>query len=91
MAIRRRTVHSERRDGTRESGVQTASLEVQVLREKIEDSYYKLTSQVDQIRAYVFDVVRSTVPKVCYRSCAMCQQWGCQRMAAADGCVQHQV
>lgn len=36
----------------------------QVLRDKIEDSYYKLTSQTDQIRAYVFDVVRSTVPKL---------------------------
>jgi hypothetical protein len=38
--------------------------DLQVLQNKIEDSYYKLTSQVDQIRAYVFDVVRSTVPKV---------------------------
>jgi regulator of protease activity HflC (stomatin/prohibitin superfamily) len=37
---------------------------LQVLRDKIADSYYKLTSQVDQIRAYVFDVVRSTVPKL---------------------------
>ena len=36
------------------------SVQYQVLREKIEDSFYKLTSQVDQIRAYVFDVVRST-------------------------------
>lgn len=37
---------------------------MQVLRDKIEDSFYKLTSQTDQIRAYVFDVVRSTVPKL---------------------------
>ena len=42
----------------------TAVACVQVLRDTIEDSYYKLTSQTDQIRAYVFDVVRSTVPKV---------------------------
>lgn len=40
------------------------SVQYQVLRDKIEDSYYKLTSQTDQIRAYVFDVVRSTVPKL---------------------------
>jgi regulator of protease activity HflC (stomatin/prohibitin superfamily) len=40
------------------------SVQFQVLRDKIEDSFYKLTSQTDQIRAYVFDVVRSTVPKM---------------------------
>lgn len=35
-----------------------------MIRDKVEDSYYKLTSQADQIRAYVFDVVRSAVPKL---------------------------
>jgi regulator of protease activity HflC (stomatin/prohibitin superfamily) len=40
------------------------SVQYQVLPDKIEDSFYKLTSQVDQIRAYVFDVVRSTVPRM---------------------------
>ena len=40
------------------------SVQFQVLRDKIEDSFYKLTSQNDQIRSYVFDVVRSTVPKM---------------------------
>jgi regulator of protease activity HflC (stomatin/prohibitin superfamily) len=36
----------------------------QVIPSKIVNSYYKLTSQTAQIRAYVFDVVRSTVPKL---------------------------
>jgi regulator of protease activity HflC (stomatin/prohibitin superfamily) len=40
------------------------SVQYQVLKERIEDSFYKLTSQADQIRSYVFDVVRSTVPKL---------------------------
>ena len=47
-----------------------------MLRDKIEDSYYKLTSQVDQIRAYVFDVVRSTVPKVCCHARAILVKLG---------------
>ena len=37
---------------------------VQVIEDKVEDSFYKLTSRTDQIRAYVFDVVRSAVPKM---------------------------
>jgi hypothetical protein len=40
------------------------SVQYQVLKERIEDSFYKLTNQADQIRSYVFDVVRSTVPKL---------------------------
>ena len=40
------------------------SVQYQVLRDKVPDSFYKLTNQTDQIRAYVFDVVRSTVPKM---------------------------
>lgn len=30
----------------------------------VEAAYYKLTDQHSQIRSYVFDVVRSTVPKM---------------------------
>lgn len=40
------------------------SVQYQVIRDKVVDSFYKLTSQVDQIKAYVFDVVRSAVPKM---------------------------
>lgn len=40
------------------------SVQYQVLPHKIEESFYKLTNQNDQIRAYVFDVVRSTVPQM---------------------------
>lgn len=40
------------------------SVQYQVLRDKVPDSFYKLTDQSAQIRAYVFDVVRSTVPKM---------------------------
>eukprot|EP00301_Raphidiophrys_heterophryoidea_P014767 c23227_g1_i1.p1 GENE.c23227_g1_i1~~c23227_g1_i1.p1 ORF type:complete len:297 (-),score=98.92 c23227_g1_i1:401-1246(-) len=38
------------------------SVQYQVLREKVYEAAYKLTNSHDQIRAYVFDVVRSTVP-----------------------------
>lgn len=37
---------------------------VQVEREKLYDAYYKLTDSKAQINAYVYDVVRSSVPKI---------------------------
>lgn len=42
----------------------TRSHHFQVLQDKVVDSYYKLTCQAAQIKAYVFDVVRSAVPKM---------------------------
>eukprot|EP00010_Vexillifera_abyssalis_P008263 CAMPEP_0201544874 /NCGR_PEP_ID=MMETSP0173_2-20130828/1494_1 /ASSEMBLY_ACC=CAM_ASM_000268 /TAXON_ID=218659 /ORGANISM="Vexillifera sp., Strain DIVA3 564/2" /LENGTH=287 /DNA_ID=CAMNT_0047953147 /DNA_START=77 /DNA_END=940 /DNA_ORIENTATION=- len=40
------------------------SVQYQVMRDKIFDAHYKLSSPEQQIRAYVFDVVRSSVPKI---------------------------
>ena len=35
-----------------------------MLKENVYDAFYKLTDSTSQIRSYVFDVVRSTVPKM---------------------------
>merc|ERR1719498_1530926 len=40
------------------------SVQYMVLKEQLEDAFYKLTDSREQIKAYVFDVVRSTVPKI---------------------------
>ncbi|GMH42064.1 hypothetical protein BSKO_09983 [Bryopsis sp. KO-2023] len=40
------------------------SVQYQVLRESVYDALYKLTDSHSQIRSYVFDVVRSAVPKM---------------------------
>lgn len=40
------------------------SVQYQVVRENIFDAFYKLTDSSSQIRSYVFDVVRATVPKM---------------------------
>jgi len=42
----------------------TVSVQYQVVRESIMDAFYKLTNPKEQIRSYVFDVVRSTVPSI---------------------------
>eukprot|EP00850_Spirogloea_muscicola_P005765 SM000026S09014 [mRNA] locus=s26:938118:943961:- [translate_table: standard] len=41
-----------------------ASIQYRVIRENAVDAFYKLTSPREQIQAYVFDVVRSSVPKM---------------------------
>ncbi|MEW5305348.1 MAG: hypothetical protein WDW38_005611 [Sanguina aurantia] len=40
------------------------SVQYQVQRENAYDAFYKLTSSQQQITAYIFDVVRATVPKM---------------------------
>ncbi|GMH42871.1 hypothetical protein BSKO_10790 [Bryopsis sp. KO-2023] len=40
------------------------SVQYQVLRECVYDAFYKLTDTRSQIRSYIFDVVRATVPKM---------------------------
>uniref|UniRef100_A0A061SAR5 Hypersensitive-induced response protein n=1 Tax=Tetraselmis sp. GSL018 TaxID=582737 RepID=A0A061SAR5_9CHLO len=40
------------------------SVQYQVIKESIIDAFYKLTDSRSQITSYVFDVVRSTVPKM---------------------------
>ncbi|MCL5127223.1 MULTISPECIES: SPFH domain-containing protein [unclassified Algibacter] len=40
------------------------SVQYKVIREKVEDAYYKLDYPHDQITSYVFDVVRAEVPKM---------------------------
>lgn len=40
------------------------SIQYQVIREAIYDAFYKLTDSRSQITAYVFDVVRASVPKM---------------------------
>ena len=37
---------------------------VQVIKEAIYDAFYKLTDSRSQITAYVFDVVRASVPRM---------------------------
>ncbi|KAE9608462.1 putative Band 7 domain-containing protein [Lupinus albus] len=41
-----------------------ASVQYRALAEKANDAYYKLSNTKSQIQAYVFDVIRSTVPKI---------------------------
>ena len=36
----------------------------QVIKEAVYDAFYKLTDSRSQIRSYVFDVVRATVPNM---------------------------
>jgi regulator of protease activity HflC (stomatin/prohibitin superfamily) len=40
------------------------SVQYRVLTEKTYDAFYKLTDPIEQIRSYVYDVIRSTVPKM---------------------------
>lgn len=40
------------------------SVQYQVVKEALYDAFYKLTDSKSQIRSYVFDVVRGTVPKI---------------------------
>lgn len=40
------------------------SVQYQVQKENIYESYYRLTNSSQQISSYIFDVVRATVPKV---------------------------
>lgn len=40
------------------------SVQYQVLRESVQDSFYKLENPQEQITAYIFDVVRAEVPKM---------------------------
>eukprot|EP00803_Ostreobium_quekettii_P008778 evm.model.scf_2097.2 EVM.evm.TU.scf_2097.2 scf_2097:11241-15695(+) len=40
------------------------STQYQVVKENIYDAFYKLTDSTSQIKSYVFDVVRATVPKM---------------------------
>jgi len=41
-----------------------ASIQYRAIAEKASDAYYKLTNTRSQIQAYVFDVIRATVPKL---------------------------
>ncbi|KMZ65463.1 Hypersensitive-induced response protein 1 [Zostera marina] len=41
-----------------------ASIQYRALPEKAEDAYYKLSNTREQIQAYVFDVIRASVPKL---------------------------
>lgn len=40
------------------------SVQYRVLTEKTYDAFYRLTDPTEQIRSYVYDVIRSTVPKM---------------------------
>lgn len=40
------------------------SVQYQIIREKVKDAHYKLTNAKEQIISYVFDVVRSEIPKL---------------------------
>lgn len=40
------------------------SVQYQIIRDKVSDSYYRLTDPVAQIESYIFDVVRSEIPKL---------------------------
>lgn len=40
------------------------SVQYQIIRDKVGDSYYRLSDPVAQIESYIFDVVRSEIPKL---------------------------
>jgi regulator of protease activity HflC (stomatin/prohibitin superfamily) len=40
------------------------SVQYQIIRDKVSDSYYRLTDPQAQIESYIFDVVRSEIPKL---------------------------
>jgi len=40
------------------------SVQFQIIRDKVHDSYYRLTDPIAQIESYIFDVVRSELPKL---------------------------
>jgi regulator of protease activity HflC (stomatin/prohibitin superfamily) len=40
------------------------SVQYQIIRDKVNDSYYRLSDPVAQIESYIFDVVRSEIPKL---------------------------
>merc|ERR1712023_480807 len=40
------------------------SVQYQILKDRVYDACYKLTHPIAQIRSYVFDVVRSTIPRM---------------------------
>ncbi len=40
------------------------SVQYQIIREKVNDSYYRLSDPIAQIESYIFDVVRSEIPKL---------------------------
>ncbi len=40
------------------------SVQYQIIRDKVNDSYYRLTDPIAQIDSYIFDVVRSEIPKL---------------------------
>ena len=40
------------------------SVQYQIIRDKVSDSFYRLTDPVAQIESYIFDVVRSEIPKL---------------------------
>lgn len=40
------------------------SVQYQIIKDKVHDSFYRLTDPVAQIESYIFDVVRSEIPKL---------------------------
>lgn len=40
------------------------SVQYQIIRDKVNDSYYRLSDPIGQIESYIFDVVRSEIPKL---------------------------
>jgi len=40
------------------------SVQFQVLKDKIEDSFYKLDSPTNQMQSYIFDVIRAKIPSI---------------------------
>ena len=40
------------------------SVQYQIIRDKVNDSYYRLSDPLAQIESYIFDVVRSEIPKL---------------------------
>ena len=42
----------------------TAEVQYKVVDSKVKSAYYKLTDPVAQIRSYVFDVIRSSLPRM---------------------------
>ena len=49
--------------------VVVASVQYRAILEKAVDAFYKLSNTREQIQAYVFDVIRSSIPKINLDDC----------------------
>ncbi|KAI5419908.1 HIR complex subunit [Lathyrus oleraceus] len=64
LRVQQLDVHCETKTKDNVFVTVVASVQYRALAEKAVDAFYKLTNTREQIQAYVFDVIRATVPKM---------------------------